>query len=148
ALRVPLQIVLALWTSRLIVEAIGDRAFGAYGFAWGFGFFQFLFEFGASSALQRAISEAWTKGDREGVNRCIACGMNFYAVMAALQMVALWTIAYWALPYSGLHPSSYPLVMKLLWLQIVMAPCFGLSMVVSSVLQAARRYDFVPRFEV
>lgn len=148
ALRVPLQIVLALWTSRLIVEVIGDRAFGAYGFAWGFGFFQFLFEFGASSALQRAISEAWTRGDRDGIDRSIACGMNFYAAVAALQMVALWLVAYCALPYTGLQPSSYPLVVKLLWLQIVMAPCFGVSMVVSSVLQAARRYDFVPRFEV
>lgn len=148
ALRVPLQIVIALWTSRLIVEAIGDRAFGAYGFAWGFGFFQFLFEFGASSALQRAISEAWTRGDREGVDRSIACGMNFYSAVAALQMVALWVVAYWALPHTGLQLNSYPLVVKLLWLQIVMAPFFGLSMVVSSVLQAARRYDFVPRFEV
>ena len=28
------------------------------------------------------------------------------------------------------------------------APCFGFSVVVSSVLQAARRYDFVPRYEL
>ncbi len=148
ALRVPLQVVLSLWQARLIVEAIGDQAFGAYGFAWGFGFFQFLFEFGASSALQRAISEAWTRGDREGVDRSIACGMNFYAAMAVLQMAALWFVAYWALPHTGLQVDSYPLVVKLLWLQILMAPCFGLSMVVSSVLQAARRYDLVPRFEL
>jgi len=148
ALRVPLQIVLSLWTSRLIVDAIGDRAFGAYGFAWGFGFVQFLFEFGASSALQRAISDAWTRGDREGVDRSIACGMNFYAAVAVFQMAALWVVAYWALPHTGLQVDSYPLVIKLLWLQIVMAPCFGLSVVVSSVLQAARRYDFVPRFEL
>jgi O-antigen/teichoic acid export membrane protein len=148
ALRVPVQIVLALWTSRLIVEAIGAPAFGAYGFAWGFGFFQFLFEFGASSALQRAISEAWTRGDRDGVDRSIACGMSFYAAVAVAQMIALWLVAYWALPHTGLQADSYPLVVKLLWLQIVMAPFFGLSMVVSSVLQAARRYDFVPRFEI
>ncbi len=148
ALRVPLQVVLSLWTSRLIVEAIGDREFGAYGFAWGFGFVQFLFEFGASSALQRAISDAWTRGDREAVDRSIACGMNFYAAVAVLQMAALCVVAYWALPHTGLQPASYPLVVKLLWLQIVMAPCFGLSVVVSSVLQAARRYDFVPRFEL
>ena len=38
--------------------------------------------------------------------------------------------------------------MKLLWLQAVTAPCFGISVVVSSVLQAARRYDFVPRYEL
>ena len=36
------------------------------------------------------------------------------------------------------------LIVKLLWLQIVTAPCYGLSVVVSSVLQAARRYDFDP----
>ena len=148
ALRVPLQVVFSLWTSRLIVEAIGDKAFGAYGFAWGFGFVQFLFEFGASSALQRAISDAWTRGDRDGVDRSIACGMNFYAAVAVLQMAALWVVAYWALPHTALKVESYPLVVKLLWLQIVMAPCFGLSVVVSSVLQAARRYDFVPRYEL
>src|SRR5262249_8472272 len=39
-------------------------------------------------------------------------------------------------------------VVKLLWLQAITAPCFGFSVVVFSVLQAARRYAFVPRFEV
>ena len=48
----------------------------------------------------------------------------------------------------GFEPSSYPLVIKLLWLQAITAPCFGVSVVVSSVLQAARRYDFVPRYEL
>jgi Na+-driven multidrug efflux pump len=112
------------------------------------GFFQFLFEFGASSALQRQISDAWTRGDRAGVNRAIACGMNFYAVMAIVQAGALLSVAYLGLPLTQLQPTSYPLVVKLLWLQAVTAPCFGLSVVISSVLQAARRYDFVPRFEV
>ena len=148
ALRVPLQVLFSLWTTRLILQAIGPVENGAYGFAWGFGFFQFLFEFGASSALQRQISDAWTRGDREGVDRAIACGMNFYAAMAVLQVTALLGVAYWALPHTTLQPASYPLVVKLLWLQAITAPCFGFSVVVSSVLQAARRYDFVPRFEL
>jgi Na+-driven multidrug efflux pump len=148
ALRVPLQVVFALWTTRLILQAIGPVENGAYGFAWGFGFFQFLFEFGASSALQRQISDAWTHGDRQGVDRAIACGMNFYAAMAIVQIAALLGVAYWALPHTTLQVSSYPLVVKLLWLQAVTAPCFGFSVVVSSVLQAARRYDFVPRYEL
>ena len=67
---------------------------GAYRFAWGFGFFQFLFEFGASSALQRQISDAWTRGDRDGVDRAIASGMNFYAAMAIVQVAALLGVAY------------------------------------------------------
>jgi Na+-driven multidrug efflux pump len=148
ALRVPLQFVFALWTSRLVLDAIGKDGLGAYRYAWGFSFFQFLFEFGASSALQRQISDAWTRGDRDGVDRAIASGMNFYAVMSALQVVALLGVAYWGTPHSGLEPSSYPLVIKLLWLQAMTAPCFGISTVVSSVLQAARRYDFVPRYEL
>ena len=148
ALRVPLQVVFSLWTLRLVLEAIGPEQSGAYRFAWGFGFFQFLFEFGASSALQRQISDAWTRGDRDGVDRAIASGMNFYAAMAILQVGALLGVAYWALPRSALQVSSYPLVVKLLWLQAVTAPCFGISVVVSSVLQAARRYDFVPRYEL
>jgi O-antigen/teichoic acid export membrane protein len=148
ALRVPLQVVFALWTTRLILEAIGDDAFGAFRFAWGFGFFQFLFEFGASSALQRQISEAWTRGDRKAVDRTIACGMNFYALVALLQVAALLGVAYWALPHTRYQGASYSLVVKLLWLQVMTAPCFGFSVVVSSVLQAARRYDFVPRFEL
>jgi O-antigen/teichoic acid export membrane protein len=148
ALRVPLQFVFTLWTYRLILQTIGPDENGAYGFAWGFGFFQFLFEFGASSALQRQISDAWTRGDRDGVDRAIACGLNFYMAMAVLQIAALLGVAYWALPYTKLQVSSYPLVVKLLWLQAVTAPCFGFSVVVSSVLQAARRYDFVPRYEL
>jgi O-antigen/teichoic acid export membrane protein len=148
ALRVPLQVVFSLWTTRLILQAIGPVENGAYYFAWGFGFFQFLFEFGASSALQRQISDAWTRGDRDGVDRAIACGLNFYTAMAVVQIAALLGLAYWALPYTTLEVSSYPLVVKLLWLQAVTAPCFGFSVVVSSVLQAARRYDFVPRYEL
>src|SRR4029077_9133209 len=85
ALRVPLQFVFALLTTRLVLDAIGPFETGAYAFAWGFGFFQFLFEFGASSALQRQISDAWTRGDRAGVDRAIACGMTFYAAMAVVQ---------------------------------------------------------------
>ncbi len=148
ALRVPLQVLFTLWTTRFVLQSIGEAENGAYVFAWGFGFFQFLFEFGASSALQRQISDAWTRGDREGVDRAIACGMNFYAAMALVQAVALLGVAYVALPHSKLQPGSYPLVIKLLWLQALTAPCFGLSIVVTSVLQAARRYAFVPRFEV
>ena len=147
-LRVPLQFVFALMTTRLVLEAIGPIENGAYTFAWGFGFFQFLFEFGASSALQRQISDAWTRHDRNGVDRAVACGTTFYAVMAVLQAGALLAVAYWALPYSKLQPDSYPLVIKLLWLQALTAPCFGASVVVCSVLQAARRYDFVPRYEI
>lgn len=148
ALRVPLQVVFSLWQTRLILQAVGPVENGAYGFAWGFGFFQFLFEFGASSALQRQISDAWTRGDREGVDRAIACGMNFYAAMAIVQIAALLGVAYWALPHTTLQAASYPLVVKLLWLQAATAPCFGFSVVISSVLQAARRYDFVPRYEL
>ena len=148
ALRVPLQVVFSLLTTRLVVEAIGDVDNGAYKFAWGFGFFQFLFEFGASSALQRQISDAWTRGDRDAVNRSIACGMNFYTGMAVLQIAALLAVAYWALPNSGFTGESYDLIVKLLWLQALTAPCYGYSVLTSSVLQAARRYDFIPRLEL
>ena len=148
AIRVPVQVVLSLWTLRLILEGPGKDQLGAYGFAWGFGFFQFLFEFGASSALQRRISDAWTRGDHDGVNRSIASGMTFYAAMAVLQAAALMGVAYLAAPHSEFTGDSYRLVIKLLWLQAVTAPCYGMSVVVSSVIQAARRYDFVPRLEL
>ncbi|MGC8640722.1 MAG: lipopolysaccharide biosynthesis protein [Isosphaeraceae bacterium] len=177
ALRVPLQAILSLWTIRLILQAIGPGFTGAYQFAWGFGFFQMLFEFGISSALQRQISDSWTRGDREGVDRAVACGINFYAAMALVQAAALLGVTYWALPHSEyglgslsmiknmlkqqilgdpLHGGSailvqaheYHFIVKLLWLQVLTAPCFGISVVVSSVLQAARRYDFIPRLEV
>ena len=120
----------------------------AYRFAWGFGFFQFLLEFGLGSALQRQVSEAWTRGDRAAVDRAIACGLNFYAAMALVQIAALGGVAFGALPHTQFHGEAYRLVVKLLWLQAVTAPCYGMSVVVSSVLQAARRYDFIPRFEV
>lgn len=148
ALRVPLQAVLTLWTVRLILEAVGPEMNGAYRFAWGFGFFQFLLEFGVSSALQREISDRWTRGDRAGVDRSVACGLNFYLIMAVIQAAALLGVAYGAVPYAEYSPEARSLIMKLIWLQAVTAPCYGISVVVSSVLQAARRYEFVPRLEV
>lgn len=149
ALKTPLQAVLSLWTLPLILQALGADGMGAYGFAWGFGFFQMLFEFGMGSALQRQVSECWTKGDRAGVDRAIACGMNFYAAMALVQAAALLAVAYFAVPHSGYTGGpSYNLIIKLLFLQAFTAPCYGTSMVVSCVLQAARRYDFLPRFEL
>jgi O-antigen/teichoic acid export membrane protein len=148
ALRTPLQAVFAFWSIRLILQAIGRDAMGAYTFAWGFGFIQFLLEFGMSSALQRQVAETWTRGDKAAVDRAIACGMTFYAGVALVQIVALWGIAYLALPYTGIRGASYRLIVKLLWLQAATAPCFGLSTVVSCVLQAARRYDFIPRLEL
>jgi O-antigen/teichoic acid export membrane protein len=107
-----------------------------------------LLEFGVSSALQRQISECWTKGDREGVDRAVACGLNFYTATALIQIGALLAIAYLGLPLSKYHGTgSYDLIVRLLWIQIITAPCYGFSVVVSSVLQAARRYEFIPRIE-
>src|SRR4051812_13858910 len=100
ALRTPLQAVFAFFSIPLIIRAIGPDASGAYAFAWGFGFFQFLFEFGMSASLQRQVSETWTRGDRAGVDRAIACGMNFYAAMAVLQVLALLGVAYFAVPHA------------------------------------------------
>jgi hypothetical protein len=146
ALRTPLQVVFAFWSVPLIVEHLGEGLFGAYGFAWGFGFLQFLLELGMSSALQRQVSERWTRGDRAGVHRSIACGLAFYATTALVQAAVLLALARWGIPAS-FRPEERDLIVELLALQAVTAPCFGLSVVVSSVLQAARKYDFIPRFE-
>ena len=142
ALRVPLQVVFSLWTTRLVLQAIGPGFSGAYKFAWGFGFFQMLFEFGISSALQRQISDSWTRGDREGVDRAVACGMNFYAAMALVQVVALLGVAYWALPHSKFAVDSQGVVASMLSLQILAIPGHGISAVVSSLIQD-RQYDFI-----
>lgn len=147
ALRTPLQAVFALWSVPLTLHYIGKERAGAFAFAWGFGFLQFLMEFGMSSALQRRVSETWTQGDEAGVERAVAAGMSWYAVMAAVQAAVLLGIAYLAVPFTDYTPASKVLIVQLLWLQAVTAPCFGFSTVVSSVLQAARRYDFIPKFE-
>ena len=146
-LRTPLQAVFAFWVVRLMVQAIGKDAYGAYAFAWGFGFLQFLFEFGMGSALQRRIAETWTLRDRAGIDHAVSCGLSLYAAVALAQSVALLAIAYLALPYSHWGGASYQLIVKLLWLQVLTAPFHGLAMVVSSVLQGARRYDVIPRLE-
>ncbi|HWE40471.1 MAG TPA: lipopolysaccharide biosynthesis protein [Isosphaeraceae bacterium] len=148
ALRTPLQAVFVLWSVPLIIGYVGDDANGAYNFAWGFGFLQFVLEFGMSSALQRQVADAWTRGDRRGVDRAVACGLVFYAGVAVVQAAALLGIAYLALPHTDYHGASYRLIVQLLWLQALTAPCFGLSTVVAAVLQAARRYEVIPRFEL
>ena len=55
--KTPVQAILALWTVPLILEAADTNGLGAYALAFSFGFFQLLFEFGMSSALQRQVSE-------------------------------------------------------------------------------------------
>jgi len=113
-LQVPLQIFFSFWSLRLIVETIGPDRSGAYRFAFGFGFFQILFEFGTGSALQRQIADFLVRGDRAGVDRAIAAGMNFYAVMALVQAAALLGVAYLAVPDAEFEGSSYRLVVRLL----------------------------------
>src|SRR3954468_6517822 len=115
ALRTPLQALFAFWSVPLIIGAIGNR-YGAFGFAGGFGFLQFLLEFGMSSALQRQVSETWTRGDRQGVDRAIASGLAFYAAMAVLQAGVLLGIAHWGVP-ATFGAGSKALIVRLLWLQ-------------------------------
>jgi O-antigen/teichoic acid export membrane protein len=148
ALRTPLQVVIAFVSIPLVQRYVGYDKNGAYVFAWGFGFLQFLLEFGMSSALQRQVSDCWTRHDRDGVDRAVTCGLNFYATMALIQAAVLLLIAYVALPRMTFDDASRRLIVQLLWLQALTAPCFGLTVVVSSVLQAARRYDVLPRFEL
>jgi O-antigen/teichoic acid export membrane protein len=147
-LQFPLQILFSFWSLRLIVESIGPDGAGAYRFAFGFGLLQLLLEFGTGSALQLSISDAWARGDRAGVDRAIAAGMSFYAATAFVQAAVLLSVAYLAVPHAGFDGASLRLVIRLLWLQAVTSPGFGVAVVVSSVLQAARRYDLVPRYEL
>ena len=98
ALKSSLQVIIAFWSVPLVQHAIGAEANGAYVFAWGFGFIQFLLEFGMGAALQRQVTDAWTRNDRDAVKRLIACGTTFYTAMAVIQMIALLAIAYLGLP--------------------------------------------------
>ncbi len=145
ALKTPVAVIIALWSIPLTQKYIGVDQNGAYLFAWGFGFIQVVLEFGMSSALQKQMVDAWTRGDRDGVDRMIACGMNFYAVVTVVQMAILFGIVQGGLPLKFRDNS---LVINLLWVQILTTPFFGISAVVSAVLQAARRYEFLPRLEL
>jgi O-antigen/teichoic acid export membrane protein len=146
-LKMPVQIVIAFWSIPLVQHAIGVKNNDAYVFAWGFGFLQFLLEFGMSSALQRQLARAWVRDDRAEINRLIAGGMSFYAVMALLQVVILLGIAYLGLP-ARFQGETRRLVIGLLWIQAISAPFFGVMTVVASVLQAARRYELLPRLDL
>src|SRR5262245_42800646 len=147
ALKSPLQVIIAFWSVPLIQHAIGPETNGAYVFGWGLGFIQFLLEFGMGSALQQQVSYAWTSGDRERVRRLVACGATFYAAISVLQMIILLAIAYFGLPVK-FQGESRRLIVGVLWIQALSAPLFGLLSVVSTVLQAARRYDFLPRLDL
>lgn len=148
ALKTPVSAVFALWTIPLMIRTYGDDQFGAYGFAWGFGFFQMLLEFGMSSALQRQVVTAWSRGDRSAVERTLSSGMVFYSGMTFIQATFLLLVAYFAVELTDFSPADKKLVVQLLWLQALTAPCWGLSTVVSSILQAAQRYEVIPRFEL
>jgi O-antigen/teichoic acid export membrane protein len=147
ALKAILQVIIAFWSVPLVQHAIGSEANGAYVFAWGFGFIQFLLEFGMGAALQRQVTYAWTNGDHDEVKKLIACGTTFYLVMSVIQSIILLTIAYLGLP-SKFQGEPQRLIIGLLWIQALSAPFFGLLTVVASVLQAARRYEFLPRLDL
>jgi O-antigen/teichoic acid export membrane protein len=148
ALKTPVAAVCAFWTIPLMISTYGDDQFGAYGFAWGFGFFQMLLEFGMSSALQRQVVTAWSRGDRPAVERSLASGMVFYTCMTILQAIFLLGVAYFAVDQTEFSSNDKKLIIQLLWLQALTAPCWGLSTVISSILQAAHRYEVIPRLEV
>jgi O-antigen/teichoic acid export membrane protein len=147
-LKTPIAAVTTFMTVPLMIRNYGDSHYGAYGFAWGFGFFQMLLEFGMSSALQRSVVTAWARNDREAVRRCVASGMIFYAIVTVVQAILLLVIAYGTVPYTEYSPEDKRLIVNVLWLQAITAPCWGLSTVISAILQAAHRYDFIPRLEV
>jgi len=147
AFKSPLQVVIAFWSIPLVQHAIGAEANGAYVFAWGFGFVQLLLEFGMSSALQREMALAWARRDFVSLNRLVGSGMVFYAITTFVQFAILVGIAHGGIP-SHFVGDSRRLVVGLLWLQAVSAPLYGLLAVVSSVLQAARRYDVLPALEL
>ena len=145
ALKTPASVVIALWSTPLTIAYIGVVSNGDYKFAWGFGFIQLVLEFGMGSALQKQMVDVYSRGDRDAVNRTIACGMNFYAVIAVVQIVVLVGMVHGGLPAKY---QANPLVIGLLWVQILTTPFYGISAVVGSVLQAARRYEFIPRLEL
>lgn len=141
AVRLALQVVIAFWSIPLVQHAIGPEVNGAYVFAWGFGFIQFLLELGMNTALQREMTRAWTQGDRAALHRLIGGGTTFYAIVGVLQCAIMAAVASLGIPprFTG---ASRTLIVQLLWLQGLSAPFFGLLTVLSSVLQAARRYEF------
>lgn len=143
-----MQAAFTLVSFSMTVAAIGADRYGAYQTAVSFGFLQFLLEFGMSSAMQRRVAEAWAQGDRPGVDRAVSCGLSFYLAAALVQAAVLLGIAYLAVPHMEYRGGSAALILKLLWLQALTSPCYGLATVAASVLQAAGRYSFIPRLEV
>ena len=67
---------------------------------------------------------------------------------ALVQAAALLGVAYLAVPRVEFDAASHRLVVRLLWLQALAAPCFGVAAVASGMLQAAGRYELVARCEL
>ncbi len=148
ALRTPIQAALALWTTRLILNQLGEATNAAFNFAFSFGFLQYLLELGMSSALARRISQAWTCDDGDELDRAVSCGVIFYSIVSMAQAAILVGIAEIGLPASELEGEAYRLSRQILWLQALTAPFCGISTIVVTLLQAARRYGLIPAFEV
>jgi O-antigen/teichoic acid export membrane protein len=148
AARLPLQAALAFWSVPIVQHAIGRELNGAYVFALGFGFLQPLLEFGMGSALQRELSEAWARGDRDEVDRVASCGLAFYGAATLAQIILLLFIITYAVPHTAFGPSEKVLITRLMWIQVASAPFFGLSVVVSGLLRADRRFVLMPKLDL
>ncbi len=88
------------------------------------------------------ISDSWTRGDRQGVDRAVSCGLNFYAATALVQVAALLGVAYWALPHSKFAVDSRSVLSNILSLQLLGDPNHGISVAAAGFIQA-QQYRFI-----
>ena len=70
--------------------------------------------------------------------------MNFYAAVSLVQAAVLLGIATFAVPHLRFNSASSLLATRLLWFQALTAPCYGLTVIVTAVVLAYRRYSLLP----
>src|SRR5437764_490691 len=122
ALRVPLQVVFSLWTIRLVLEAIGADDSGAYRFAWGFGFFQFLvLVLGVKLGMKAGIDFFWVVAAQTAVQVGLGLGPALWVMVHELDHAPHFRGARWADYRALVHISFY---MALIQISVVLADKF------------------------
>lgn len=98
-LRMAFSMLVALYTSRVILNALGEDDYGIYGVVGGIVVFFNIIQGSLNAAISRFITFELGKGDSDRLSRVFSTSVNIQVVMSVVFLVFAEVIGVWFLEY-------------------------------------------------
>lgn len=98
-LRMAFSMLVALYTSRVILNALGENDYGIYGVVGGIVVFFNIIQGSLNAAISRFITFELGKGDSDRLSRVFSTSVNIQVVMSAVFLVFAEVFGVWFLEY-------------------------------------------------